>query len=450
MQGKQKKTLFISYDTDDAAHFKIEELVERLESQQDHIAKVYYWQRDTQLGENFREYMKDRIKRSDTVLFFCSENAVKSRPVQKEISYTEILGKEPVPIFDKEEHIPTDLSGHRGLKFDSDINSFFRSLYIKLTGVEPQIEPERKIKKDTGVNMKSGQLEEFYDYVRSADSIRSNDLNQARKLYQNAIALAEEALFDSDLVSDVKAKVESLTLYSGLQADDSNFIMELEELVGENISKSLDSQFYFQSSEQQIVKLVVIWKNLTNIPESIGRLSALRELSIKQCSLEYLPETFGNLESLERLDLSNNRLSDLPESFGKLRSLKRLGLSSNSLQKLPENIGELDSLEWLNLSDNQLRGLPDSFDELKTLKFLVLMQNQFQEIPETIRGLTSLIDLQLASNKLTTIPDWIGELENLSELGVEDNDALSLSENQKKQVRELVDRGCYIRGYEID
>ncbi|MFX0139847.1 MAG: leucine-rich repeat domain-containing protein, partial [Candidatus Hodarchaeota archaeon] len=69
-----------------------------------------------------------------------------------------------------------------------------------------------------------------------------------------------------------------------------------------------------------------------------------------------LPESIGNLSSLKELDLRDNKLTTLPESIGNLSSLKELDLRDNKLTTLPESIG---NLEWriINLSGSQLEKL---------------------------------------------------------------------------------------------
>lgn len=54
------------------------------------------------------------------------------------------------------------------------------------------------------------------------------------------------------------------------------------------------------------------------LPESIGRLSALRELRLDGNKLSALPELIGNLTALTTLSLHDNQLKALPKSIGNL------------------------------------------------------------------------------------------------------------------------------------
>ena len=66
------------------------------------------------------------------------------------------------------------------------------------------------------------------------------------------------------------------------------------------------------------------------IPESIGNLTKLTELSLKGNSLSgKIPESIGNLTQITQLSLANNSLSgNLPNTIGNLKFLTRLDLSN--------------------------------------------------------------------------------------------------------------------------
>lgn len=135
IEMSRKLNIFLSYDNDDTDYFLISSIAEFLEAQDSEIEKVYYWERDTELGQTFKEYMKDSIKNSDLVLFFCSVHSKESKNVEKEVCYAEAFDKRGIPIFDDEKNILDDLKGNRGLKFNaSDFPRFCSTLYQKVTG----------------------------------------------------------------------------------------------------------------------------------------------------------------------------------------------------------------------------------------------------------------------------------------------------------------------------
>ena len=50
-----------------------------------------------------------------------------------------------------------------------------------------------------------------------------------------------------------------------------------------------------------------------SLPDAIGRLTGLQQLSIAENSLTAVPGTLGRLRKLRLLDVSSNRLTALPE-----------------------------------------------------------------------------------------------------------------------------------------
>lgn len=110
----------------------------------------------------------------------------------------------------------------------------------------------------------------------------------------------------------------------------------------------------FVTEDSRIIRLSLRNSNLTDFPENIEYLTALRYLDLSKNKLEKVSNNIGNLRSLIKLDLSHNNLSSLPESIGNLRSLINLDLSYNYLSSLPESIGNLEHLKSLDLSENYL------------------------------------------------------------------------------------------------
>jgi Leucine-rich repeat (LRR) protein len=75
--------------------------------------------------------------------------------------------------------------------------------------------------------------------------------------------------------------------------------------------------------------------------------------------LEKLPENIGNLQNLEQITLYQNNLTRLPKSFSMLQSLEKLNLSWNNFESFPEQVSELKRLEWLACFYNPNFNTPD-------------------------------------------------------------------------------------------
>lgn len=138
---------------------------------------------------------------------------------------------------------------------------------------------------------------------------------------------------------------------------------------------------------------------LTHLPHSIGKLTNLTILSLNDClSLETLPKTIGKLSRLNQLDfMSCINLTHLPRSIGNLSSLKELDLQCcYRLESLPKSIGKLISLNNLNLSYcRSLTKLPASFGDLTNLTQLYLWNNV--ETPMRLHLSKARVDKLLAS-----------------------------------------------------
>ena len=98
-------------------------------------------------------------------------------------------------------------------------------------------------------------------------------------------------------------------------------------------------------------------------PDDIGcyiENGVLVALALRGCGLTSLPDSIGQLTALRQLELTGNRLTVLPETFGKLVNLERLYVDDNQLTALPHSIGNLQHLEELFIDRNRLGALPQS------------------------------------------------------------------------------------------
>jgi leucine-rich repeat protein SHOC2 len=175
------------------------------------------------------------------------------------------------------------------------------------------------------------------------------------------------------------------------------------------------------------------------VPAEVGRLSALRVLSLADNELTSLPAEIGQLTALERLYIGGNQLTSLPAEIGQLTALERLYIGGNQLTSVPAEIGQLTSLTWLDLGGNQLTSVPVEIVQLTSLTVLGLDSNRLTIVPAEIGQLTSLKELRLYSNKLTSLPAEIGQLTSLEALYLDNNQLTSVPPEigQLTSLREL-------------
>ena len=167
---------------------------------------------------------------------------------------------------------------------------------------------------------------------------------------------------------------------------------------------------------------------LTTLPESLGRLSQLNDLYLRENQLTALPESLGWLSQLQTLDLSSNQLTTLPEWLGQLSQLRTLNFSHNQLTVLPEWLGQLSQLHTLYLSENQLTALPESLGQLNRLHTLYLDNNKLTALPESLAQLSQLFTLNLRDNQLTALPESLAALPVLTRFFLHGNSGLGIPE----------------------
>ena len=78
-------------------------------------------------------------------------------------------------------------------------------------------------------------------------------------------------------------------------------------------------------------------------------MTGLRWLNLEQTHLCYLPEELGKLKKLEELSVSRNELTSLHGDLGSLTGLKSIRASHNRLKEtsIPSDIFTLDDLSTL-------------------------------------------------------------------------------------------------------
>ncbi|KAJ0176501.1 hypothetical protein K1T71_007680 [Dendrolimus kikuchii] len=207
--------------------------------------------------------------------------------------------------------------------------------------------------------------------------------------------------------------------------------------------------------------------NLTDIPEELGKLMKLENLSLKKNGLEKLfgeltelkclrslnvrhnkvkssgiPAELFKLEELTTLDLSHNKLKEVPDGLDKAKSLLVLNLSHNKIESIPPTLFvQLTDLLFLDLSNNSLETLPPQTRRLVNLQTLILNDNplglfqlrhslhsllslakyNLSDVAKTMDNWQKLESLNLSRNNLTTLPPSLCKLQNLRRLHVDDN-----------------------------
>ena len=178
---------------------------------------------------------------------------------------------------------------------------------------------------------------------------------------------------------------------------------------------------------------------LEELPKFLTELSRLEELHLTRNQLDRVAENLHGLKKLRKLYLGHNPgLKTLPESIGKLSSLRELHLGRTGVRVLPDAIGKLRKLEVVDLSRNQVEDLSPLFG-LKELRQLDLSGSSIEKVPSfTAPEGRAPIQITLGGNQFKKGLDTLGKLSALPAGSIQIFWQGELATEQKEQVTELV------------
>lgn len=90
------------------------------------------------------------------------------------------------------------------------------------------------------------------------------------------------------------------------------------------------------------------------IKEAIKHWTSKKHLSLGGARIKKLPDNIGILKNLENLSIPYNELTELPNSFENLESLCKLNLCSNNFIKFPKVLFKLKKLDYLHIDGNNI------------------------------------------------------------------------------------------------
>nr|XP_023909367.1 TMV resistance protein N-like [Quercus suber] len=180
----------------------------------------------------------------------------------------------------------------------------------------------------------------------------------------------------------------------------------------------------FGENMRHVLKLYLDELAITKLPTSIGHLTSLALLNIKDCkSLTCLPSNIFNLKMLKEISITGcSKLEGLPEILRKAESVEELDVSGTTIKEVPSSSGLLKNLML-------------SFRECKSTSWYDLLP--FYSRPKSpnpvglssLSGLCSLTKLNLSDCNLRAIPNDIGCLFSLEEIDLEGNSFVCLPDS---------------------
>ncbi len=168
---------------------------------------------------------------------------------------------------------------------------------------------------------------------------------------------------------------------------------------------------------------------LAEVPAIVGQIESLESLYLNKNSYTSLPDLSG-LTKLKNLYLSENTFTDIPDTIGKLTALEELTISYNvTLEKATADLSELKKLKTLDIGYCGLKEFPSGFTKLKSLQTLTMGNNKLIEINADLSGLESLKTLTLTNNYLTEVPGSLKSLKSLKQLNIRWNQLGDIAED---------------------
>jgi Leucine-rich repeat (LRR) protein len=169
-------------------------------------------------------------------------------------------------------------------------------------------------------------------------------------------------------------------------------------------------------------------ESLQSLPESIGKLTKLRELIIDNgngCSMNpVLPEGIGNLRSLEKLVL-----------YG-AQDPRDAGPQPAERHKFPSSMSQLKNLTYLDLGRNGLDEIPVFVKDLPKLRELGFDWNmKLKRVPTFLVDLRNLTTLRLNSDDLGDLPDFLSTLPKLTRITLGNNCKITQNDAKMRDLR---------------
>lgn len=165
----------------------------------------------------------------------------------------------------------------------------------------------------------------------------------------------------------------------------------------------------------------VIGKNGEFELETLGEISTLEELIIRDCELECVPEPIRQLTNLKELRLSGNKITTIPHWINELKSLNVLIIMKNQIEQ-PFDVSGLDNLQDLHVGFNKkLHSLPTGIRHLKMLQSIDCSLCDITSVSDEVLECKGLIQFNVTRNKnLKDIPEQLVNLPNLLFLGLDE------------------------------
>lgn len=154
------------------------------------------------------------------------------------------------------------------------------------------------------------------------------------------------------------------------------------------------------------------------LPDRLFNFKNLKELVIsckwpmEKLPLRALPEKIGELQQLEQISINGTQFETLPQGLERLKKLNRFYFNKGQLKSVPNGLLQLPGLEHLMLSGHQLESLPSQAN-LPAIKSLDVSNNKLKTIPAALLQQENLKSINLEKNPLESLPAAINRIKDV-------------------------------------
>ncbi|KAI9887937.1 MAG: hypothetical protein M1823_000194 [Watsoniomyces obsoletus] len=155
----------------------------------------------------------------------------------------------------------------------------------------------------------------------------------------------------------------------------------------------------------------------------IDRLQHLVALNLAGNTVSELPESLGGLHALRTLNLSNNSFTSLPFNVLAHMSLTELRASNNRIAGtlVSTESTTMETLQYLDLTHNELASLVDSQElHLPSIREFYVSNNRLTSLP-AVTGWEELLTLDASHNRLTDFPTGLADLQKIKQIALKGN-----------------------------
>ena len=204
-----------------------------------------------------------------------------------------------------------------------------------------------------------------------------------------------------------------------------NISLSSLQLSNNNLTYIADGAF--SGSEFTMRSLYLDSNFLTQIPNEIGRLRKLRDISLDDNPIaKFSDDVLNNISlGIDKITFGSEELATWPEAIGSFRNLKYLTVTAANLETIPDDAFEnLTSLFKLTIKSTNLKSLPVSLQKSTKLFILELDDNRYLQAdglkPDAFKNLGELRQFFINKSNMTTLPHIFRDLSVLVALEISD------------------------------